>query len=193
MTSYTLASLAYLKLILHAAKFPTSTVCGLLVGTVDASSNTVSIVDAIPLLHHWTELSPMVEAGLQLADLFVTTQQQVFVGLYVANERLGDTAVPLSLEKVANAIRKERPEALVLVVDNDQLASGAPAILPYLPSASSWVPSNVSSAHLSLSDPSIPSVALSHVKSGRHALLGDFDEHLEDVKVDWLRNAQVVL
>ncbi|GAA5894398.1 hypothetical protein JCM5296_005156 [Sporobolomyces johnsonii] len=193
MTSYSLEPLAYLKLVLHAAKFSTSTVCGLLVGTVDAASNSVSIVDAIPLLHHWTELSPMMEAGLQLAELFVKTQQQVFVGLYVANERLGDTAIPLSLAKVADAIRKERPEALVLVVDNDKLASDEPAIIPYLPSASSWSPCSLSSANLTLSDPSIPSVALSHVKSGRHSLLGDFDEHLEDVKVDWLRNAQVVL
>lgn len=64
MTSYSISPLAYLKVILHAAKYPSSTCVGLLVGTL--SNNTVSVQDAIPLLHHWTELSPMMEAGLQL-------------------------------------------------------------------------------------------------------------------------------
>jgi hypothetical protein len=64
MSDYSLDSLAYLKVILHAAKYPASTVTGLLVGTVTA--NKVTVQDAIPLLHHWTPLSPMMEAGLQL-------------------------------------------------------------------------------------------------------------------------------
>lgn len=69
MASYSISPLAYLKVILHAAKYPSSTCVGLLVGTHDASSNLVSVQDAIPLLHHWTELSPMMEAGLQLVRL----------------------------------------------------------------------------------------------------------------------------
>ena len=62
-------SLAYLKVILHASKFPYATVTGLLLGT--QAAGVVTITDAIPLLHHWTDLSPMMEAGLQLVRSFL--------------------------------------------------------------------------------------------------------------------------
>ncbi|GAA6001758.1 hypothetical protein JCM10207_002301 [Rhodosporidiobolus poonsookiae] len=192
MTSYALEPLAYLKIVLHAAKRPTGTAVGLLVGKVDGS--TARIVDAVPLLHHWTELSMAMEAGLQLAELHCRQQQWVFLGLYVANERLGDTGVPRGVAQAASAIRKERPEALVLVVDNEKLDGSGPAVTPHFPSSSTaWTPSTLSDARLTLSDPAIPTTALEHVKAGRHAALGDFDEHLEDPTVDWLRNAKVVL
>lgn len=76
-----------------------------------------------------------------------------------------------------------------------------PAVLTSLPSqpylasfpTSTWKPTTLPSPTITLSDPSIPSKALEHVRAGRHKALGDFDEHLEDVKVDWLKNADVVL
>lgn len=40
------------------------------------------------------------------------------MGLYVANERLGDLAVPLGLGQAAESIRRENPSALVLVVSS---------------------------------------------------------------------------
>lgn len=101
-------------------------------------------------------------------------------------------------------------------VDNEKLATNEPAIIvrhsftrsqasahafpllqPHLPSSSkpstSWQPASLASAKLTLSDPSAPQKALEQVRAGRHAALGDFDEHLEDVRVDWLRNAGVSL
>lgn len=68
MASYSISPLAYLKVILHAAKWH-GTVTGLLVGTFDSTTKAAVIQDAIPLLHHWTDLSPMMEAGLQLVRL----------------------------------------------------------------------------------------------------------------------------
>lgn len=38
------------------------------------------------------------------------------MGLYVANERIGDLAVPLGLSKVADTIKKETSNAVVLLV-----------------------------------------------------------------------------
>ena len=64
---FQLADLAYTKLILHALKYPHQTVNGVLLGTLSQSvGQTVDIVDAIPLQHHWTNLSPMMEVGLGL-------------------------------------------------------------------------------------------------------------------------------
>jgi len=64
MASYTLASPAYLKIWFHAAKYPHQPVNGVLLGK--ESEGTVQILDAVPLLHHWTSLSPMMEIGLEL-------------------------------------------------------------------------------------------------------------------------------
>jgi hypothetical protein len=58
-------------------------------------------------------------------------------------------------------------------------------------SSSTWEPSPTSL--LTLSDPSSPSKALEQIKTGRQASLGDFDGHLEDPRVDWLRNAAVAI
>lgn len=71
MTSYSISPLAYLKLMLHSAKYPANRTVGLLIGrslpTESPSSKTiVGIEDAIPLVHNWTDLSPMTEAALQL-------------------------------------------------------------------------------------------------------------------------------
>lgn len=68
MVSYTLTDQAYLKVIFHAAKHPHLPVNGVLLGK-SASSATVVIEDAIPLLHHWTSLSPMMEIALDLVSV----------------------------------------------------------------------------------------------------------------------------
>ena len=62
--SFRLADLAYTKLILHALKHPQQTVNGVLLGVPALVGGTIDIVDAVPLQHHWTNLSPMMEAGL---------------------------------------------------------------------------------------------------------------------------------
>lgn len=58
-----LSERAYRKLMLHAAKYPSATVVGVLVGK---HGTTVDVDDVIPLAHHWTQLSPMTEAGLAM-------------------------------------------------------------------------------------------------------------------------------
>jgi hypothetical protein len=65
-SSYTIAPEAYYKIYFHAAKHPHTPVNGVLLGTREAATRTVTISDAVPLLHHWTSLSPMMEIGLDL-------------------------------------------------------------------------------------------------------------------------------
>lgn len=64
-TSYTLSARAYFKIFFHAAKHPHQPVNGVLVGK-EESQGKVVIEDTIPLLHHWTSLSPMMEISLDL-------------------------------------------------------------------------------------------------------------------------------
>ena len=71
MVSYTVSHLAYIKVTLHAAKYPHKQVNGVLLGNTTGSAGQaqVEVTNAIPLLHHWTSLSPMMEIGLDMASL----------------------------------------------------------------------------------------------------------------------------
>jgi hypothetical protein len=71
MVKYIFTTKAYVKIILHSCKHSTSTINGLLLSedTLSSSNNNaddqIVITDAIPLFHHWTTLTPMLEVGLQ--------------------------------------------------------------------------------------------------------------------------------
>ena len=64
MTSYHINLKAYSKIAFHAAKYPSRAVNGVLLGK--CSTEFVEIEDSVPLLHHWTSLSPTMEIGLSL-------------------------------------------------------------------------------------------------------------------------------
>lgn len=64
MASYSILHKAYIKIFLHTVKHPHKQVNGVLLGKLE--SNVVIIQDVVPLLHHWTSLSPMMEIGLDL-------------------------------------------------------------------------------------------------------------------------------
>lgn len=67
---YILSHRAYLSMLLHAAKHPHQTVNGVLLGTA-SPTNEIQVERTIPLLHHWTGLSPMMEVGLDLVFTYI--------------------------------------------------------------------------------------------------------------------------
>lgn len=69
MGEVTLETIPYAKIMLHAAKYPSCAVTGILLadGTNirdGAKNQDLNIVDAIPLFHHSHYLSPMAEIAL---------------------------------------------------------------------------------------------------------------------------------
>ena len=71
-----------------------------------------------------TQHGTRANALLEQAEIHAKAQGQIFVGLYVGNELLEDTTIPLAMVKVADALRKEFPRTLVLVVSS--VLSGNP-------------------------------------------------------------------
>ena len=69
---FRLEDLAYGKIILHALKYPHQNVNGVLIGSTHPSGAVV-ISDAVPLQHHWTNLSPMMEVGLGMVRPAICT------------------------------------------------------------------------------------------------------------------------
>ncbi|KAF5364907.1 hypothetical protein D9758_008140 [Tetrapyrgos nigripes] len=198
MVSYTVQAPAYFKIFFHAAKHPHKQVNGVLLGV--STSSGVEIQDAIPLLHHWTSLSPMMEIGLDLAARHAESLGLNLVGYYQASERLDDTALAPVGEKVASKVKEGFADAVAFVIDGNKLGSNDAALIPYISqSSSTWRPFTEASAPFSsnssfqLSSSDLPTRAVALVQEQHlHQKFGDFDDHLEDVAIDWLRNREAM-
>jgi len=123
------------------------------------------------------------------------------VGYYQACERVDDIALAPTGERVATTIKNSFTSAVAFVVDGSKLSVGEPALVPYLPqgTSTSWRPAVASkaaeqpftsaSSQFKLQQPSSPSRALELIRQSKlQEKFGDFDDHLEDVSIDWLRN-----
>lgn len=75
-TKYTITGPAYIKLFFHLAKHPHQRVNGVLIGKQTPDGD-VEATDAIPLLHHWTSLSPMMEIGLDLVRITIPSLTEI--------------------------------------------------------------------------------------------------------------------
>ncbi|KAJ7625396.1 hypothetical protein DFH06DRAFT_1273270 [Mycena polygramma] len=197
MSQYSVSAQAYFKIIFHAAKHPHSSVNGVLLGKEEPAGQ-ISIVDAVPLLHHWTSLSPMMEIGLDLAARHAESLGLNLVGYYQACERIDDTALAPVGERVAGKLKDGFKNAVALVIDGEKLGSGDVALIPYVSQGATWRPYSGEPAFsagsvFQLASPDLPQRAIKLVREqDRHQVFGDFDDHLEDVTIDWLRNAACI-
>ncbi|GAC93085.1 hypothetical protein PHSY_000646 [Pseudozyma hubeiensis SY62] len=120
-SSVTVSPLAYKKLILHAAKYPTARVLGFLLADT-TSAQTINIVDSIPLSHHWTALAPMAEVALSLATSYASSKKLSVVGLYEAPELTSERNPSPQANKLTEKIASlTNAEALLLLVNNATL------------------------------------------------------------------------
>lgn len=63
---------AYVKMILHAAKYPHCAVNGILLSSKDsASGKKTTIVDAMPLFHQCLNVTPMAEIALIQVNIYI--------------------------------------------------------------------------------------------------------------------------
>jgi hypothetical protein len=78
MVKYSVSDRAYTLPLLHAAKYPSSEVCGVLLAeSSSADKETIDITKAVPLFHHWTTLSPMLEVALQQVAILMHVKNEV--------------------------------------------------------------------------------------------------------------------
>lgn len=121
VSSVTVSPLAYKKLVLHTAKYPTARVFGFLLAD-PTSPQTLTIVDSVPLSHHWTALAPMAEVALSLATSYASTRNLAVVGLYEAPELVAERTPSHQAGKLAEKIASlANREALLLLVNNATL------------------------------------------------------------------------
>ncbi|OWZ37644.1 hypothetical protein C351_04510 [Cryptococcus neoformans c8] len=196
--SYSITPTAYSLPILHAAAQPSSTVIGVLLSSSSPQDSKQVVDDAVPILHHYTSLSPMMEAGLSIVGKYAEINRKGIVGVYVARDE--GNGLPRAVERVWKILRESFEGAFALAIDNGKLAAGQPAYIPYLPTEASpyllhAVPTT-SPALLpepfSVSSQSLPASLLKVIREKKiHRELRDFDDHLEDSSNDWLENSTI--
>ncbi|KAJ3331010.1 hypothetical protein HDU76_004314 [Blyttiomyces sp. JEL0837] len=148
MVQFHIASEAYQKLVLHAAKYSVTSVTGLLVGT---KTGTKVEITEVEIYTH--------QNGLKI------------VGIYVANELVNDMTIPPHIAKVGQKIDETLGgDSAVVVVDNAKLNGSDLALQPYHYSAGSWKLLG---------------------SSRTYEQLYDFDNHLDNVQLNWLKNPAV--
>lgn len=117
---YTVQTQSYVKLMLHAAKRPASSVCGLLLG--QRQGKRVLVSDAAPLFHHEAPLAPMLEVACAMVDAYCRKRCSTIeiVGFYYATSGDSVSASTSGLsyfaEKVADKLEQICSQACVVLV-----------------------------------------------------------------------------
>nr|XP_018261575.1 uncharacterized protein I303_06013 [Kwoniella dejecticola CBS 10117]OBR83733.1 hypothetical protein I303_06013 [Kwoniella dejecticola CBS 10117] len=154
--SYSLSSTAYTLPILHAARHPSSSVLGVFLGPISSTQTQVDpksesqalieVDEAIPLIHSYTNLSPITEIALSLVTEYANLRKKRIVGIYLAKE-YGNDSLTRSAERILGALREQQrfDGVFALVLDNDKLSKGEFAYIPTYPS---WSPGRIISSHL---------------------------------------------
>lgn len=122
MAKYSISDEAYLKAVLHSAKY-VSAVSGLLLGSQDVDG-VVRIEDALPLCHSATAqfTTPMAEMGLLLAHKLASSRGQELVGVYYGNEIADDRSIGTVPCRIGDKIRERFEKAILLMVESSRLS-----------------------------------------------------------------------
>ncbi|PNW83722.1 hypothetical protein CHLRE_05g240550v5 [Chlamydomonas reinhardtii] len=186
---------ALLKILAHAAKYPSNSVNGVLVGTAKEGGS-VEILDAIPLCHTTLTLAPALEIGLAQVESYThITGSVAIVGYYQSDARFGPGDLPPLGRKIADKVSEHQAQAVVLVLDNKRLEQfcKAQADNPFelfsKDGSKGWKRASADGGELALKNADWKKLREEFFvmfKQLKHRTLHDFEEHLDDAGKDWL-------
>ncbi|TPX61409.1 hypothetical protein CcCBS67573_g08925 [Chytriomyces confervae] len=179
---------AHAKLVLHAAKHPSQSVFGLLLGTGNEA------IDVVPVTHNFLALSSVFEAAIEQTNLYAATQssQLRIIGAYVANANLEDTELSPLAAHLALAAAGGVDAPVVLVIDNAKILDGEKSLglLPFKQQNGAWKPAQ---GVVTLKGDVFKTLQLIRkaLETNCQSLVYDFDNHLDNAALDWLKNGQI--
>ena len=182
---YEISTRAYCKMIMHAAKYPSSNINGLLLAK-KTGERALKYVDCIPLFHINTALAPMVEVALAQIENEVGRSGLTISGFYHAHDNLRDNHVDTFSQKIADKIADNIPGTLLVTIDSKKLSLNidSPALILHQHEATSgkWKKREGSSVRLEHDTVTLQcATAVIHKKIYRDIV--DFDTHLDDISM----------
>lgn len=190
MPDVSFSNRAYAKIILHAAKYPHCAINGLLLAKQKSKSDSglleLRIEDAIPLFHVCPHVSPMAEIALILADEVAATKGLVLAGYYLANENINDVSTERPAHRIADKIAENNGNAVMVVVDNREVTFGMdsnPLRVSHFIDGK-WKSRDQTNVMYDTAK-ARGNIIHSLLKSEHYRTLIDFDNHLDDVSLNW--------
>jgi len=184
------------QIIFHTCKYPTQSVNGVLLGTIQKNEEPlIQVTDSIPLFHSHLTLIPMLEAAMHLIQEYCIQSQLQIIGYYHANELEADTDLNPIAIKIASKIQTQFSHALLLLLNSDQLSQfllgskketdDNPAVFAFTrDDGDNWKKFNNSSKHKLILVGELRLHNLIH--NAKWSTLIDFDNHFDDISKDWL-------
>ncbi|XP_022753013.1 ER membrane protein complex subunit 8/9 homolog [Durio zibethinus] len=192
---YEISQNAYIKLVLHALKHKTTAVNGVLLGRVNPQKeNVVEILDSVPLFHSNLALLPPLEIALIMVEEHYGSEGLGIVGYFHANERFDDAELGILAKNIGDHICRYFPQAALLLLDNRKLEAlpkgkdQSPMMQLYIRDASkNWkLVGPDAGSRLLIKEPAANIVLSDYIASEKWQDVVDFDDHLDDIKKDWL-------
>ncbi|KAM4706653.1 ER membrane protein complex subunit 9 [Discoglossus pictus] len=175
----------YVKMCLHAARFPHCTVSGVLLGR--RGEGCVTLSDCVPICHLYLPLSLSQEVALMQIDSWSALQGLFIAGFYQANSGLRDTSPSCAATRTASLISEYQEDAVLIMMNNERL-SLSPGIPPltvlHQNSSKQWVPKEktlVMWGHWEETQ----RITRQLLEAKAYNKLVDFDTHLDDIRADW--------
>eukprot|EP00457_Paulinella_chromatophora_P012521 gb/GEZN01012736.1/.p1 GENE.gb/GEZN01012736.1/~~gb/GEZN01012736.1/.p1 ORF type:complete len:244 (+),score=21.53 gb/GEZN01012736.1/:90-734(+) len=188
-------SQAYSKLMLHVCSYPSRPVFGVLLGSTDQKS-TLHVVESVPLFHSHA-LAAQTEAALLQVSVYCAKRNLVIVGVYTANEFYSNKSIGPMVQKVAARVAQHSAHgSIVCVVDNskiDKLLEGQTALEVYRWNESRRCVMDESTPLTGVPNEVLKSVAKTLGNPKTKRWVRDFEDHLNDISVDWLHDSSNIV
>nr|CAG4642758.1 EOG090X0C9C [Evadne anonyx] len=186
-----LSQVAYSKIILHAFKYPHTSINGVLLASEGSNNQSIKYVDAIPLFHNNLGLAPMLEVALMQIDSYCRTNGLVIAGYYQANETLGELGPDLVSQKICEKIAEYFANACLVMVNSRQLSKqmtqSAITVIQYCDGK--WKVKDKESVKLLPNNDAVLDTISKLLSDKQYKSIVDFDDHLDDISQDWLNVA----
>ncbi|XP_028133705.1 ER membrane protein complex subunit 8 [Diabrotica virgifera virgifera] len=182
MTSIKFTEQAYCKMILHASKYPHCTVNGILLTKSSPNNKEVEFVDCVPLFHVCINLTPMAEIALMQIDEYASKKNLTIAGYYVAPENPRDTSFDKMYNRISDKIASNCSPSYVVIVNStaNTIQRGKIAL-----KVGQYNDGSLKQCDdISVSDDAM-NVCISGLNDSLYEKLVDFDNHLDDISLDW--------
>ncbi|KAM3821837.1 ER membrane protein complex subunit 9 isoform 1-T4 [Vipera latastei] len=181
---------AYVKMCLHAARYPHVGVNGLLLAhkrrPTAGAPECLYITDCVPLFHNNLSLTVMLEVALNQVDSWSAESNLFLAGYYQANPGMDDKSPTTLAQRTAARIAELCDEAVLIMLDNRKFT-----INPRLPPLTvleqrdrQWLPKDKNLVMWSDWEAS-RHICKSLLEAKVYSRLVDFDSHLDDIRQDW--------
>ncbi|XP_029437499.1 ER membrane protein complex subunit 9 [Rhinatrema bivittatum] len=179
---------AYVKMCLHAARYPHMAVNGVLLGYGGSQTGCLYLTDCVPLSHGLLPLSLPLEVALSQIDLWRAEKEdgRVLAGYYQANSSLDEKSPSTAAVRIAGRVSEYFEDAVLIMLDNRSLSvnAGVPPVIVLQQKDRRWIPKDKNLV-MWRNWEEMRNVVKVLLESKAYRRLVDFDAHLDDIRKDW--------